>query len=799
MADKALPKHLVFGLDIGTRSIVGTVGYKVNKTTFRVVAQVSRLHKTRAMMDGQIHDISKVSETISSVKSELEKMTGRELSDVCIAAAGRVLKTITVHTDYDLPEEGPVVDEQIHALELMAVEDAYEQLRKESNTDNLNFYCVGYTVITYYLNNYAISSLQGHKATRIGTDLIATFMPNEVVDGLYAAVEASGLYVANLTLEPIAAINVAIPESYRLLNLALVDVGAGTSDISITRDGSIVAFGMMPYAGDEITEDIVKHYLVDFNTAEVMKLACGKKKKVQFKDIMGLNQETSVSDILKAVSGTVEMIAKSIAEKIVEINGGKPVSAVFIVGGGGKIPGFTSNLAKHLGIAEERVAIRGVEVMKDIVFDQEEIKKDSTLVTPVGICLNFYEQNNNFIFVNVNGERVKIYDNGKLTVVDAALQLGLPNEGLFPRRGKALEFFVNGKKRLVRGGAGEPAEILLNGVSAGLSTKIEQNDKVVINLSTEGEPAHCEMSTLPEYRDKGVLCFKFNGKNIECPRFVMVNDELVSGYYDIKDQDNIQFLNYYTLSQVLEFMDVSFDGTIMINNKPAGMDEKVYENFEISCHFQIGKEKKTQNADADVGTEAEINEDVGTKTDINEDSEVMPETDLMSEADVNDGDSDAVAEAAGEDGLSLQEGVAEDDLQDVAIEDDRPSGGLRVKVPDLEHISENQVGVAITDNILSPRSVAIKKATRKTVFNASGTDMPGNASKGAKNVTVTVNGEKVILKKKSAYTMVDIFDFYPFDLSEAKGSGVKTRLNGADSDFFASIKENDNIEIFWVP
>lgn len=87
----------------------------------------------------------------------------------------------------------------------------------------------------YYLNDYAINNLEGHKAERIGIDLLATFLPEEVVDGLYAAVDYAGLTVANLTLEPIAAMNVAIPEQYRLLNIALVDVGAGTSDICLTR------------------------------------------------------------------------------------------------------------------------------------------------------------------------------------------------------------------------------------------------------------------------------------------------------------------------------------------------------------------------------------------------------------------------------------------------------------------------------------------------------------------------------------------------------------------------------------
>lgn len=79
--------QLVFGLDIGTRSIVGTVGY-LNGGKFHVLAQRSKEHETRAMLDGQIHDIGKVGETISQVKEQLEADLGRELTEVCIAAAG---------------------------------------------------------------------------------------------------------------------------------------------------------------------------------------------------------------------------------------------------------------------------------------------------------------------------------------------------------------------------------------------------------------------------------------------------------------------------------------------------------------------------------------------------------------------------------------------------------------------------------------------------------------------------------------------------------------------------------------
>ena len=84
MADKNHGGRYVFGLDIGTRNMVGTVGYKDARNHFIVEAQVSLEHKTRAMLDGQIHDIAKVSESIVHIKNELERQTGNPLEDVCI-------------------------------------------------------------------------------------------------------------------------------------------------------------------------------------------------------------------------------------------------------------------------------------------------------------------------------------------------------------------------------------------------------------------------------------------------------------------------------------------------------------------------------------------------------------------------------------------------------------------------------------------------------------------------------------------------------------------------------------------
>ncbi len=577
---RKFPGQLVFGLDIGTRSIVGTVGYKRDDGHFVVVAQCGKEHETRAMLDGQIHDIGKVGNTIREVKERLEFKLTKRLEKVCIAAAGRVLKTIQVHTDTEFGTDRIITEEDIYALNSKAIEEAYKSFTADNDSD-MKFYCVGSSVVRYYMNDYSISNLESHKAKKIGVDMIATFLPDDVVDGLYKAVESAGLSVASLTLEPIAAIELAIPEKFRLLNIALVDVGAGTSDISITKEGTITAFGMIPIAGDSLTEMIAQHCMVEFNVAENIKRDAGEMEVVTYEDIMGLPQQISAKEIEELLYPAVTKMTDDVADKILELNGGKSVGAVFVVGGGGKIPGYTQALAEKLGIAPERVAIRGKEVMQTIVFEDTEMEQNSLLVTPIGICLDFYKENHNFIFVSFNDTSVKLYNNDKLTIMDVAVQADYPSADLFPKSGKQLTFTVNGKTRFVRGEMGEGAVIALNGEPANLYTRIKENDIVRVLESTAGAPGQMKLEKLPEF--KSTFNVFVNGQKVTLPKFPSVNGNVITTSYDIQEGDSIEFLDYVTVDHIRTTMDINVadDVVCMVNNKEADEDTKIYENFEV--------------------------------------------------------------------------------------------------------------------------------------------------------------------------------------------------------------------------
>ena len=736
----------VFGLDIGTRNVVGTVGYQTDDKEFVVTAQYVREHETRAMLDGQIHDIGRVAKTIKEVKDELEKQTGQPLEEVCIAAAGRVLKTVTTHVEYEYAQESVVTGEDVHTLNLLGIEKAQETL-KEVNDTSYKFYCVGYSTVKFFLNDEVFISLEGHKANKIGEDIIVTFLPEDVVDGLYAAVGQAGLSVANMTLEPIAAINVAIPENYRMLNIALVDVGAGTSDISITRDGSIIAYGMIPHAGDEMTEVIVQHFLVDFNMAESIKLQSTTSDTVTYKDIMSIEHTIPAQDVWDVAAPVVDNIAQEVSAKIRELNGDKTVSACFVVGGGGKIHGFTEKLAEDLDLPEERVALRGEEVLGDVTFEQEDIKKDPLLVTPIGICLNYYEQRNNFIMVRFNGERIKLYDNNRLKIVDAALQAGFSNDELFPKRGTPINFTVNGVARLVRGEAGEGAVVTMNGKPASINTPLEPNSEIIIEPSTAGEAAVYKISQLDEY-NHSVITFVINGRKVSCPRFVQVNGRLEPEDYSIRENDVIETRNYYTVRQIAQFMDlvIDTDQMIFVNNEEADLDTLVYENFSVEwktdeygvARIDNNNYNDTQESDSD-------------------------DASVLAEQDANSTEPDNTVTRTSEQMMNQ----VLDELHDEFAKEAEASAVPENELPENE-LPKNDIQEEIHEEDSSENTV-----------------------------TVIVNGEPVELSGKDTYIFVDIFTHISFDLQAGKGRAIATVINGRDAQFSEELHEGDKIELYW--
>ena len=683
-------KDIIFSLDIGTRSIIGTVGIIKDKK-FQVVCEKYLEHEERAMIDGQIHDITLVASVVGKIKSSLEDELGIKLHEVSIAAAGRFLRTVNARTDIELNEDEEVDKEIVRSLELSAVQKAEEEI---NTTTAGKLYCVGYSVKGFYLNGYLISNLLGHKGENIGAEVIATFLPRSVIDSLYSVMNKVNLKVTNLTLEPIAAMEAVIPKKLRLLNIALVDIGAGTSDIAISSKESISAYGMVPMAGDEVTEAIVQEYLVDFNTAENIKRLIKDKNEITYVDVLGIENTIKSENVFKLISTIVKKIADEISKKIIDLNGDKSPSAVFLVGGGAHTPGLLEGIAEGLRLQPQRIAIKDRNAVTECVSDNE---LGSAGVTVLGIALTAIRSlGNDFIDVVLNNDPISLFNAHKHTVIDVLLQAGINPTLLISKNGKSIRFNYNGCKRIVFGEYGVNAKITINGQIGTLETEIKANDNIVIEYAQNGKDAAPRLSE--HIRSINSVSIYINEKLMNIEPVILVNGEVKDLNYILKNGDDVSVflpckireMKKYLLKEDIELIN---DGVILDDDYEVQEGEKftsqskILNNEEISTDT-IGEEKKSKNEEHTKITSEQYKLECNT---------------------------------GGEDKINKEE---------------------------------------------------------------------------FKSITVKINGKDFILKDKSKYVVVDIFNYIEFDLTVAKGT-INLTLNGEKASYTATIKDGDIIEVFW--
>lgn len=538
--------ELIFALDIGTRSVVGLVG-QYGEKGLEIVAVERMEHANRAMLDGQIHDVEQVAAVISKVKNRLEQQTG-PLRKVAVAAAGRALKTVRSKVERETGGERLTKD-HVLAMELSAVQKAERDLQS-AMPDAARYHCVGYTVIHYMLDESPIGSLVGQIGMKASVEIIATFLPRVVIDSLQFAIERSGLEMSALTLEPIAAINALIPSTMRKLNLVLVDVGAGTSDIAVTSEGTVVAYGMVPFAGDEITEALSHKYLLDFPVAETVKRQLLLQETVSFSDVLGLASEHPSREIISSIEPEVTELAKKIADEIFQLNGKSP-QAVMLVGGGSQTPLLRERLADFLGLPKERVAVRGADAIGQLLTRHEELAGPDA-VTPVGIALAAIHSPVSSVLVRVNGESVRVFEFRRVTVGDALLAADLDIRKLHGRPGMALTVEVHGLVKTLPGTFGSPATILLNKQPARLDDIVQHGDEIEIMEGHPGEDARGVISdVLPACE---ALRLKVNGQIREIHPVIRMNGEIVQPDTELTDRAQITIHTPEALLDVLPLL-----------------------------------------------------------------------------------------------------------------------------------------------------------------------------------------------------------------------------------------------------
>lgn len=543
----AEPAPPSLALDIGTRKVLGVL-FRPAEGGIEVVASARREHEGRAMRDGQIHDVEAVSAVIRAVKADLEARVGRPLREAMVAAAGRALRTAPGEAERAYGGYTRIGADEALKLEWEAVAEAQAALQARLPVEEsaAGYYCVGHSVTGWRLDGAPLASLVDQQGRRAAVSVLATFLPRTVVDSLDAALEAAGLDMAGMTLEPIAALEAVVPPTMRHLNLALVDVGAGTADIALTRDGTVWAYAMVPEAGDEVTEAASRAFLLDFGAAETAKRRAGSGRPARVRDVLGAGREITPAELREAVAPVVAEVARAIAAPIRELNQGAP-EAVLLVGGGSLTPGLRESLAEALGLSQARVAVRDRGAIRKVKGGAELRGPD--VVTPLGIALlSAGTRRSPLIRVQVEDRWVRLFQAGRCTVREALRAAGIPVYRVLGRPGVGFTVTVNGEMQVLLGRRGRPGGVNVNGAPAELDRTVADRDAITVIPAEEPVPPDVPVAQFVPALTPLVL--QVDGEETRVDALILVNGAPPAPGQRVQDRDEIEVRPCRTLGDV---------------------------------------------------------------------------------------------------------------------------------------------------------------------------------------------------------------------------------------------------------
>ena len=796
----------IFALDIGTRTVVGIIGER-DGDKLRILECVSKPHTRRAMVDGQVEDIKQVAKIVGEVKAQLEEKIGCTLQRACIAAAGRALRTVNISKEFDVSGSEFVTEEMVASMEMETISLAQAQLDEETQGDGTLFYCVGHNVVSYLLDDYKMISLTGHKGQKAQINMVVAFLPGIVVEGLYSVMELNKLEVQSLTLEPIAAMNVIIPPEIRLINIALVDIGAGTSDIAISKDGSIIAYAMATVAGDEITEEIIKTYLVDFSAAEQMKYDADSGDAIKYKDIFGIPHSVTQEDFIESILSGMDNLAATICNTVLKINGGSP-QAVFLVGGGSLIKGLTTLVADKLDIDEDRVAVGSGEFVRGV--DLGAFKMGAEYITPIGIGVTaLNDRGYDFSVITVNDKKVRVFDTKKLTVFQLLSAAGFKAAEIMGHSGQGLTFTLNGNKIFRKGTLMTSAEITVNGKNAGLTTVVTQGDRVTLTPAKNGENAHTSLQNEIDYGKYNQGYVNFGSKRYKFGLEVTVNGQPKAPDYEIQPLDNIVTGGILTLGDLLASQGIEYSEGFLVNGNAADQSYVLCDGDSITVKMIPSLMGNTVVGGNDtVDTVSGVSNDViGAVSAVPAAPAVPPEPDVPAPPVVPPAPSVPVTPA-----VSAAPAVpvsANTVTSSSTVSSPAPSHHSSIEELNKKiQSAHNLAGDALADdNTIGENESGIEKGSDgfpKLDLTPKGKNMNieiyGESKGWVAPITLNLNGSPITLPEKNdgePHTFLELMKYANIDTKNPGGHGVELSLNGLEISFGEELHEGDTAVVRW--
>jgi len=384
-------KKFAVGLDIGTTKIVAMVGQK-NKFNKVEIIGIGK-SKSLGVHRGVVNNITQTIQSIQEAVSEAELKSSAEIKNVVVGIAGQHIRSIQ-HSDYITrknPEE--VIDEndveklinQVYKLVMLPGEEIIHVLPQEFKVDGQS----------------EIKEPIGMYGGRLEANFHVVVGQVSSIKNIGRCIKSADLKMERITLEPIASSDAVLSEEEKEAGVALVDIGGGTTDLAIFKDGIIRHTSVIPFGGNVITDDIKEGCSIIQKQAELLKIKFGsawpgENKETEIVSIPGLRghepKEISLKTLSKIINARIVEIVEQVFLEIKNYGHDeqkkKLIAGIVITGGGSQLK-HLKQLVEYITGMDTRIGYPN----EHLAGDSEDNQTSPVFSTAVGLLMTALKEN----------------------------------------------------------------------------------------------------------------------------------------------------------------------------------------------------------------------------------------------------------------------------------------------------------------------------------------------------------------------------------------------------------------------
>lgn len=284
--------NMIVGLDIGTSKVVAIVG-EINADGGLNIIGIGR-HRSRGLRKGTVVNIESTVQSIQRAVEEAELMAGCRIHSVFAGIAGSHIRSLNSHGIV------AIRDREVYAADIDRVIDAAQAVAIPADQKILHILPQEYVIDS----QEGVKEPLGMSGVRLEAKVHLVTCATNAYQNIEKCIKRCGLDVDEIILEQLASSYSVLTDDEKELGVCMVDIGGGTTDIAIFTDGAIRHTGVIPIAGDQVTNDIAVALRTPTDNAEDLKI----------KYACALSQLASPDEMIK-VPGVGERAARELSRQ----------------------------------------------------------------------------------------------------------------------------------------------------------------------------------------------------------------------------------------------------------------------------------------------------------------------------------------------------------------------------------------------------------------------------------------------------------------------------------------------------